>query len=280
MENVKKEEKLCDRIIRMKILASFSVWYAPVANPDWVEKIRTNEKEALKFFLNAYAYGGRAGAPKSFSIIATHCVEENWTQNANIIWERFQELVPRPNQNTNPLYPGDNGGNKVSAIGHFNFQQQILENLQNGDPQSAHEHLTQIRGVGRKIASFFLRDIAYFFKINTANWGPDKFKWLQPIDRWVGKVSEILGIDGGQDLPTNICSVCIRNGISPLKFNQGAWYFSSAIAGTDEYLLVLLEGPPENMIRSALHLASFLPSDYPDKLRQELKNNGVDRYFI
>jgi hypothetical protein len=51
---------------------------------------------------------------------------------------------------------------------------------------------------------------------------------LQPIDTWVIKVAEKLGIVGSRasaaEIQAAIVRMCEENRISALRFNQGAWF--------------------------------------------------------
>ena len=52
----------------------------------------------------------------------------------------------------------------------------------------AFQHLDQGRGIGPKIASFFLRDLAVWFEIEPLQ----HRELLQPIDRWVRRYVSLL----------------------------------------------------------------------------------------
>jgi hypothetical protein len=98
--------------------------------------------------------------------------------------------------------------------------------------------MTSINGVGAKIASLFLRDVALVYGIE-----PQKSReLLQPIDvwvkryvyRWAGKMSDA-------KCAKWIVENCRLAGASPEKVNAGMWYFGALIAGDERTLMRLLE---------------------------------------
>lgn len=84
-----------------------------------------------------------------------------------------------------------------------------------------------ITQVGPKIAAFYLRDVVSVFKL--IDLVDDKSAFcLQPVDTWVQKIVERIGIvSEGTDkseIQKAIVSMCEQEGISALLFNQGAWF--------------------------------------------------------
>lgn len=99
-----------------------------------------------------------------------------------------------------------------------------------------HEHYTQlqhsksrngIRSVGPKISSFYLRDVVSLYELEKYV-VPQDMVFLQPIDTWVRKVASRIGLtkqdDDDDTIRTKVVEACHSLDISPLKFNQGAWY--------------------------------------------------------
>lgn len=81
--------------------------------------------------------------------------------------------------------------------------------------------------VGPKIAALYLRDLVSIYHLEA--FVPDQLAFcLQPVDVWVRRVAQRLGIPidktGDHQVQIAIVTLCRQNGISPLLFNQGAWY--------------------------------------------------------
>jgi endonuclease III len=93
--------------------------------------------------------------------------------------------------------------------------------------QEIHSKLQSIFGVGPKIASLYLRDLCFIYKLSPKN--KEQLVCLFPVDTWVKKVSIGLEIPGCtektnvDDIAETVVNFCINNKISPLLFNAGAW---------------------------------------------------------
>jgi thermostable 8-oxoguanine DNA glycosylase len=91
-----------------------------------------------------------------------------------------------------------------------------------------YNELINIHGIGPKLASFFLRDLCFLYRIEPAT--KEELICVQPVDTWVRKVAVRLGIPGctpdkhEAQTVEPIVSFCTKHKISPLKFNCGAWY--------------------------------------------------------
>lgn len=117
-----------------------------------------------------------------------------------------------------------------------NLSKSIIDSIiANGLEKTQTNLIKNIYGVGEKVSSFYLRDFAQVFDDRLSNvfsdndW--DKYFHLNPIDVHVKKISEQLGIiksyESNLDLiNTKIINFCKENGISPIKFNQGAYMLS------------------------------------------------------
>lgn len=81
---------------------------------------------------------------------------------------------------------------------------------------------TGIKSVGEKTASLFLRDLVTLLDLEPKI--SEGWECLQPIDTWVRKVCEKVGIEEKRNLRKSIVDVCNSQGVSPVKFNMGAWY--------------------------------------------------------
>jgi hypothetical protein len=81
--------------------------------------------------------------------------------------------------------------------------------------------------VGPKVASFYLRDVVSLYKLEESIADESAF-CLQPIDVWVKKIAQKSGIakpdSTHAEIRNAILAVCKQRGISPVLFNQGAWY--------------------------------------------------------
>lgn len=121
----------------------------------------------------------------------------------------------------------------LNAIPDRNIVRYSVDEIRNGsiarhfaDLQSARND-KGITQVGPKIAAFYLRDIISLFALDefvTA----ETALYLQPVDVWVRKLAQHTQIVPPK--PTDaavrdaILLLCKEKSVSPLLFNQGAWY--------------------------------------------------------
>jgi 3-methyladenine DNA glycosylase/8-oxoguanine DNA glycosylase len=91
--------------------------------------------------------------------------------------------------------------------------------------EDVHNELRQVRGVGRKIASFFLRDVALRFGL-----APDTNRWLlQPVDLWIRRFTALLDADRGTS-DRAVAEWVVTHSEVPELANAGLWYFGARIA--------------------------------------------------
>lgn len=218
-------------------------WYSEEPGP----------RRALALFTGQYAYE-RQGRARSYPHAAYFAVENAQALDAAEIWCTFLGELEgaRPNTKLNPLYHtgaqcncvccafAADGGGVVDLIAATRSE------LAAGLVRHAFERLDRIRGIGPKIASFFLRDVAVRFEIEPLQ---DR-ELLQPIDVWVRRyVTRRTNAAVPDDFMAAqwICA----NSAAPEAANQGLWYFASQIASSevklrraladDAYARVLIE---------------------------------------
>lgn len=111
----------------------------------------------------------------------------------------------------------------VNHCKDYNILGYSIRHIQSGEIGRLSNELHNIVSVGDKIASFFLRDTVFVYDLETYL-KPEDYCYVVPIDTWVGKVADKLGIEANAKA---IAIVCQQNGVSPIKFDQGAWYLGS-----------------------------------------------------
>lgn len=218
-------------------------------------RFETDSWDALSFFLSSYAFE-RQGRSADYAVIAAHCVEvyrerELDGATAKVMWRKFERIADSigvgSNPMNNPLAPGDTPF-KLKERSNFTKQDSVVEflaaKLQNNivllcrqgikdDLRDIHKQLKTINGIGDKIASFFLRDIAALYNIQ-----PEKdYRYLlQPIDGWIRFI--VMQIEGNEKISDGKCSKWMVNksgSSEPEKLNQGMWYFAAIIAESSRY---------------------------------------------
>ncbi|MGB2865248.1 MAG: hypothetical protein WBC05_18105 [Sedimentisphaerales bacterium] len=244
--------------------------------------------DSIAIFLEGYAFERQGRKPDYFHAAVDALLgykrEHNGNMSNNIvedIWSRFSNLLNDQNLNyqNNPLCPQGKeyskkykGGRKNYKTSQLSLIQVVYENnnirnksfttylreriIQN-DIQGAFDLLKSIQGVSDKIASFFLRDLAYIMKIDLSK--TQNRHLLQPIDIWVAKTVisldeiEFSGLKGkiknGRSLnnkdKVKLAELIVRqsggNAANPELVNTGIWYFCSQIAISGYRLEIVLE---------------------------------------
>ena len=124
--------------------------------------------------------------------------------------------------------------------------------------------LRSIRGVGHKIASFYLRDLITISNINLAN---IKNRWLlQPIDIWVERTVKILTRNQSmnkQQVANWIVNNSIQYHLNPEHINMGIWFYCALIA-SNEYRL--------NQSLQNINIARSLTNDFRARINNVYRN--------
>jgi hypothetical protein len=147
------------------------------------------------------------------------------------VWATFKGLVDGgANPKVNPLahtQPEREPCCLLCAVsegnGYRNLVTTTRDALAKGQVQRVHAEIRNIRGVGPKIASFFLRDVAIRYEIEP---GHDR-DLLQPVDRWSLRFTQMLD----DKVPRSaVGQWMVSNASSPELANAGMWYFGARIA--------------------------------------------------
>ena len=114
----------------------------------------------------------------------------------------------------------------------LNFIDFLVLLIKEGKIENAYCILDGIYSIGSKISSLVLRDIVHIYALEKFI-KPEDYIMLQPIDTWVHQVSIAIGlIDNSKskiydEESSDIVSYCLKNGINPIYYNEGAWYLGS-----------------------------------------------------
>lgn len=132
--------------------------------------------------------------------------------------------------------------------------------------------MSNVNGVGPKIVSLFLRDVAIYYGIAVTSLR-DR---LQPIDVHVRRITlslmQVVGADDHVDaIAPWIVSESQAAGVSPELVNAGMWYFGSQIAGSEYRTLRALKDLPDARALVDKHVANLRQeaSDWNVQYRNE-----------
>jgi hypothetical protein len=127
----------------------------------------------------------------------------------------------------------------ISDENKRNLVKYSIDKIKNGKLADIYEEIDDIFSIGPKCSSFFLRDAVIFYSLFD-NIQDDELIYLQPIDIWVARVANDVGIitlsekekekmsqtiqKKYETIRKNIVSSCLEINVSPTAFNTGTWY--------------------------------------------------------
>jgi len=189
--------------------------------------------DAILIFLEGYAFE-RQGRNPAYSHAAVDAIQQvrSLSKRRNFpqtVWDVFSDLLggKKLNPRLNPLYHETTSCRCVWCVtGSENIILASREAIAKGRVRKSWGKIKRIRGLGCKIASLFLRDVAIQFGTF-----PASDRWLlQPIDVWVRRAVALLS--GTMMKDEDIAKWLIANCEEPELANQGIWYFATQIAGS------------------------------------------------
>lgn len=224
----------------------------------------SDDWEAVGLFLQGFAFE-RQGARPDYHHVAVDVVEELRGRGQPLTDENTAKLAwgiccghlndRNLNHANNPLCPqGTNYQRKYRgevhpAVTHKRSVTEFLSNISKTGLQpnivlfaktgleldlveGVHGKIQEINGVGQKIASLFLRDVALFYNVT-----PSKDRHLlQPVDTWIQRMFEQFTLQQNtaardtEKIQKWILQESIRCDVRPEAVNEGTWYFSSQVA--------------------------------------------------
>jgi hypothetical protein len=213
------------------------LYRAELMNPWWVwYEEEPCPKRALALLVGQYAYERQGRAP-DYPHAAYFAVQASQASGPAGIWRAFLRELDgvKPNAQRNPLFHSPAGCTCAwctfaDAAGELaDIVEFARSALADGRVRQAFERLDRVRGIGPKIASFFLRDAATWFGTVPAR----ERELLQPVDMWVRRGVTRLAGDVAAGTDSQVARWICMNCAAPEAFNQGLWYFASRIAASD-----------------------------------------------
>ena len=233
------------------------------------QRLAVDPRYGLQLFFFTWAFE-RFGAPHAYRIASVKAVSSLKTSNGELskLFGRFchGKLHPQANPAVDPKAADLDVPRIVQMVGQGAL----------GDAFNA----LDLKGVGPKLRAFFLRDLVTLLKAESKlSSDPKAFLWCQPIDVWVRFAAEELcgtrtfqpvpaasakGMLKGRDLAlaSGIIELAREAGVSPLKVNQGVWYFSrNAVADGARLRELIRHGDGRELDAELGLMAGLLPAE-------------------
>ena len=243
---------------KIEKIASFSIYFRKFYRSLYnKERILNDWLESLKMLFDQIFFGGRRDSlSKKYETIVFKEIKKRFKKETELNEKSIQDLYENLKTFKGPKVP------KRDIIMVKQILQKLLENdvnyniikylhnkMENNlekNIEKVYKELKEIHGMGIKKSTLLLRELCSMFnleddikKLDNKN---EIYKYTQPIDTWVFKISKELGIHGDSaELKDSnwdknskrIVDECILFGVSPIKFNEGAWlldyYFGEKI---------------------------------------------------
>ena len=208
----------------------------------------------------------RAGSPKMLKIadikfLSLYLDEFQDEDFKKTFIEKYKTIAGTENINekVNPLMD--------EKILIFN-PQETVQLIQNKKIKDAFDSI-QLKGLGHKIKSFFLRDMTLLYLDNT-DFTIEELLYLFPIDVWIKEFISGLKIEPMEEYPRekqydnlkkedrelgfDFIHYCINNNLDIRKLDAGIWFYCARVVGSKERLKYLLNQDSANILKEEYQL--------------------------
>jgi hypothetical protein len=158
------------------------------------------------------------------------------------LWDAFAEICAEKRRKNNEAQ------NRGLIQGMLELSQEIYQNEENGSIakwmldgiertsriEDQFERIVDIRGVGPKSTSTFMRDVIFMFGYEDRVEPADRI-YIHPIDRWLRMMARYLVPEPGMEkaadwiIAGKISKYSRRAGVSGIAFNMGSTYFGQKL---------------------------------------------------
>ena len=231
-----------------------------------VQLLETDRHYGLKLFFFTWAFE-RSGAPRAYRIAAVKAVSSlNDSQSGlRALFGKFCH---------GKIWKGGVPAIEPESV-DFDVRK-IAELVKHGTLGKAF-HALELKGMSHKLKAFFLRDVVTLLESEEKLGGDhEAYMYCQPIDVWVRfAVEELCGTNdhipgalakyqlGGADAAKarDIIQLSLDAKVSPLRVNQGIWYFSANAVADEKRLKELIgSGDCKKLEKELKLMEGFLPT--------------------
>lgn len=224
-------------------------------------------KDGLAEFLRRYAFERAGRSPRypeaAATVVQSYPGDIPGGDFEAFVWQGFLQEIGAPpsgkgaNLKVNPLAPSRGSSLSITAwVGRLdrdghNLIRWAKRGLEEGRAPELSRKLQQVRGIGPKIAAFFLRDVVEAFNLEMPN--AESAIYLQPIDTWTHRGAEALAPQLGWPAPNKkgedkkcahvLVEVGRRAGVRPTLINTGLWMLGGRFAQKEKQFREALSTP-------------------------------------
>jgi len=183
----------------MKHLKGISeIYWKSICALDIYGKTEEDAQRSITTFISGYAYE-RQGAPKAYPKIANKIISQYFNRkiNNNDALSNFEKECKKigiGSNRTNNIFFKNKGKITILdfmyGIDNIAIEKWVKTCIEHGKISDAHSEMCKIRGIGEKIASFYIRDIVYKYSLEKIV--KSKKHLIHPIDIWVRRAGQII----------------------------------------------------------------------------------------
>jgi hypothetical protein len=229
----------------------------------------------LKVLLGHYAFARRGRERSTFSDMATIALRRASSPSdfeqllaapdATMLWGAFTQVCEEWKEK--PMEQLNRGAiaglaELAQEIYRLDGRGSIVDWIV-GSAQATHRlepqfmRIVDIRGIGPKLSSLFIRDVAFLFDLEDRIAPVDRL-YVQPIDKWLRATAPLVlpDMDSSQTadwiLAGKVSKYARRTGVSGIRLNMGTSYFGYREARSPENIQSALERLRRRAMHSAL----------------------------
>ena len=227
------------------------------ATPEALHEAQKDPLQSLVLFFAHYAFARRGKDRDELSELAVEAlrrlVADSTTEkvfgspDGTALWLKFDAVCAErkrksnEQQNRGPIQGMLELAQEIYRIDpELSLANWIIEGVKaTGRLEPQHVRIVDIRGVGPKSASTFLRDIVWLFGVEEDVEPADRL-FVQPVDRWLRMIVKYVVPEPDLDDPADwivagkISKYARRAQVSGIAFNMGTTYFGQKVVGTPE----------------------------------------------
>jgi hypothetical protein len=230
---------MSDLQTNLRQVAAFSTSYRQTHLDTNIDPESPDDPFQLRFFLKNAMAGAR---PASTSAMYREAAETVLREHQQRIEERLDgdDVFPDHEFDKELKQEGlTNGADRQLVIELVDFLAKLDENheivdytvrsIKRGDINVVYDQLIDIHNIAQKKAALFLRDTVTLRELEN-ELSPKEYRYVFPVDTQVRKVVSTLGLvdtnASRNQIIDAVLEVC-QPDVSPIAFNQGAWYLGA-----------------------------------------------------
>lgn len=224
----------------------------PDADKEAVAKDLEDPEKALIVFFAHYAFARRGKDREELAELAVQAMKKLSQErpfgevlnlaDGTLLWEKFEQICQErkrksnEQQNRGPVQGMLELAQEIHRIDpELSLATWLIEGIEeNGKLEPQHTRIVDIRGVGPKSASTFVRDMVWLYEAEEEVEPADRL-FVQPVDRWLRMMVKYVVPEPDLDDPADwivagkISKYTRRAGVSGIAFNMGTTYFGQRV---------------------------------------------------